>query len=80
MDLLISVPLVLVVVTAVVWTWWASRSGRDPVSSVDSFHRALDAMQPTRPESSRSTPDPSAATSDSDVATSEPDPALRDPA
>lgn len=45
MDLVI-VPLILVVLGVLAWTWWAARAGRDPVSSVDSFNRALSAMQP----------------------------------
>lgn len=48
MDLILL--LLLVVVVAVLgWTWWASRAGRDPISSVDRFNRALGAMQPTDP-------------------------------
>lgn len=31
---------------ALLWAWWAGRIGRDPVGSVDHFHRALAAMQP----------------------------------
>lgn len=42
--------LLILVATLVVatlgWTWWRDRGGRDPVSSIASFHRALDAMQP----------------------------------
>lgn len=35
-----------VVVGTFAWTWWRDRDGRDPVSSIASFHRALDAMRP----------------------------------
>lgn len=45
MDLVL-VPLVLVVLAVIGWTWWASRAGRDPITSVDRFNRALSAMQP----------------------------------
>lgn len=48
MDLVL-VPLLLVVLAVLVWTWWASRAGRDPISSVDRFHRALSAMEPSEP-------------------------------
>lgn len=48
MDLVL-IPLALVVLAVLGWTWWASRAGRDPISSVDRFHRALDAMQPSEP-------------------------------
>lgn len=40
------IPVMLAVAAALAWSWWSGRIGRDPVSSVDSFHRALDAMQP----------------------------------
>lgn len=40
------VPIILLVVAALIWTWWTSRQDRDPASSVDSFTRALTAMQP----------------------------------
>lgn len=42
----VFVPLIVVVLVVLAWTWWASRAGRDPVSSVDSFNRALTAMRP----------------------------------
>lgn len=42
----VFVPLIVVVIAALVWSWWTARSERDPASSVDSFHRALTAMQP----------------------------------
>lgn len=44
----VLVPVILVVVAGLLWTWWSTRTERDPVSSVDSFHRALEAMQPER--------------------------------
>lgn len=40
------IPVMLAVAAALAWSWWSGRIGRDPASSVDSFHRALDAMQP----------------------------------
>lgn len=46
------VPLILLVVVALVWSWWTARSDRDPASSVGHFNRALSAMQP----GDRSTP------------------------
>lgn len=36
----------IVLLALLVWTWWAGRTDRDPVGSVDSFHRALAAMRP----------------------------------
>jgi hypothetical protein len=42
----VFVPLIVVVIAALAWSWWTARSERDPASSVDSFHRALTAMQP----------------------------------
>lgn len=45
MDL-VFLPLIAVVVVALVWMWWTARGDRDPVSSVDSFNRALTAMRP----------------------------------
>lgn len=66
------VPIILLVVAALLWTWWTSRQDRDPASSVDSFNRALTAMQPgSAPAKSRrratqdrdtTAPDPTAAT------------------
>ena len=47
MQQFVFVPLIVIVVGALVWTWWAGRSARDPISSVDSFNRALTAMQPS---------------------------------
>lgn len=41
------IPLMLAVSALLAWSWWSGRIGRDPVSSIDSFHRALDAMQPS---------------------------------
>ncbi|MBW3620761.1 MAG: hypothetical protein KY461_10990 [Actinobacteria bacterium] len=41
------IPLILLVVAALVWSWWTARSDRDPTSSVGSFNRALSAMQPS---------------------------------
>lgn len=48
MDLVL-VLLLLVVLAVLAWTWWAARAGRDPISSVDRFNRALGAMQPSDP-------------------------------
>lgn len=39
-------PLILLVAIGLGWSWWSSRSDRDPAASVHSFHKALDAMQP----------------------------------
>lgn len=47
------VPLILLVVAALVWTWWTARADRDPASSVDHFNRALSAMQPRDRSSGR---------------------------
>lgn len=44
--LYVIIPLTLVVVGTLLWAWWEDRLGRDPVSSIDSFHRALSAMEP----------------------------------
>lgn len=41
------IPVMLGVSAVLAWSWWSGRIGRDPVSSIDSFHRALDAMQPS---------------------------------
>jgi hypothetical protein len=40
------VPLIVLVVAALAWSWWTARSDRDPASSVDNFNRALTAMRP----------------------------------
>ncbi len=40
------VPLMLVVAAALAWSWWLGHEARDPISSIHSFHRALEAMQP----------------------------------
>lgn len=42
----VLVPVMLVVAVALAWSWWLGHEARDPVSSVHSFHRALEAMQP----------------------------------
>lgn len=42
----VILPLIVMVVLALVWSWWTARAGRDPASSVNSFNRALTAMQP----------------------------------
>lgn len=46
MELLVVLPLVVLAVAVIVRAWWSARSELDPYSSVDSFHRALTAMQP----------------------------------
>ncbi len=53
----VLVPLMLVVAAALAWTWWLGHEARDPVSSIHSFHRALEAMQPqsAQAEASHST-------------------------
>lgn len=53
MDELIFVPLIVLVVAVVAWLWVARRKRRDPVSSVDSFHRALHAMEPSQAPATR---------------------------
>lgn len=40
------VPVILIVALGLLWTWWEGRVDRDPASSVDHFHRALQAMGP----------------------------------
>lgn len=55
MELLVVIPLVAVAVAVIGWTWWSARTERDPSSSVDSFHRALSAMEPGA-DSARRTP------------------------
>jgi hypothetical protein len=42
----VLVSVMAVIVIALTWMWWSGRVGRDPQSTVASFHRALDAMQP----------------------------------
>ena len=42
----VVVPLMAAVAAALAWSWWSGRARRNPLSSIDSFHRALDAMQP----------------------------------
>jgi predicted negative regulator of RcsB-dependent stress response len=39
--------LIVAVVAVLAWTWWSARAERDPASSVDTFSRALHAMQPS---------------------------------
>lgn len=39
-------PLVVLVVAVIAWLLLSGRGERDPASSVDAFHRALNAMQP----------------------------------
>lgn len=46
------IPVMILVSFALAWMWWSGRLDRDPVSSVDGWHRALDAMQPTLNERS----------------------------
>lgn len=43
----VFVALILAVVAVLAWTWWSARAERDPASSVDTFTRALHAMQPS---------------------------------
>ena len=58
----VFLPIVLVAAAAIAWVWWSNtRPQRVPVTSVESFQRALDAMRPddpprlvTRPSGSRS--------------------------
>jgi hypothetical protein len=42
----VFVPLILVVISLLFWSWWSARTERDPAASVDSFNRALTAMEP----------------------------------
>jgi hypothetical protein len=42
----ILLPVIVIVVLTLLWSWWGGRSERDPASSVDHFHRALVAMRP----------------------------------
>lgn len=71
------VPVILLVIAALIWTWWTSRQERDPASSVDSFSRALTAMQPgSEPSEGRRRPTGSvsvdgAVPTDVDVAAAE---------
>lgn len=61
------VPLILLVVAALAWSWWTARSGRDPASSVDHFNRALSAMRPGQaapPERPAREPSPDADDTD----------------
>lgn len=48
----VFVPLIVLVAAGLFWTWWSSRTDRDPVSSVHSFNRALHAMQPGQRDTS----------------------------
>lgn len=43
----VFVALIVAVVAVLAWTWWSARAERDPASSVDTFSRALHAMQPS---------------------------------
>lgn len=43
---LVFLPLMVATVAALAWWWWAGRLARHPESSIASFHRALEAMQP----------------------------------
>jgi hypothetical protein len=47
------VTLLVVAVLILATTWWSGRAGRDPASSVATFHRALAAMQDAVPEPPR---------------------------
>lgn len=71
MDLVV-IPLILVVLVVLLWTWWAARAGRDPVSSVDSFNRALSAMQPRGSAAPAPTDEPAAGVPPTDTAASAP--------
>jgi hypothetical protein len=53
----VLVPLLVVVAVALARVWWSGRASRDPVASVDSFHRALEAMQPEGGEPGPGAPD-----------------------
>lgn len=43
---LVFLPLMVATIAALAWWWWAGRLARHPKSSIASFHRALEAMQP----------------------------------
>lgn len=63
------VPLILLVLAALVWSWWTARSDRDPASSVHHFNRALSAMQPgDGPSGDRRPPAPQRSASADDPA------------
>ena len=49
--------LIVAVVAVLAWTWWSARSERDPASSVDTFSRALSAMQPASSDDRRPGPE-----------------------
>ncbi|MBW3576141.1 MAG: hypothetical protein KY462_00065 [Actinobacteria bacterium] len=42
----VLIPIMVIVVCVLAWSWWSGRVARNPVTSVDNFHRALAAMQP----------------------------------
>ncbi len=42
----VFVSLILIVAAGLARSWWLARNDRDPITSVDSFNRALTAMQP----------------------------------
>lgn len=54
----VFVPLIVVVIAALAWSWWTARADRDPAASVHSFNRALSAMQPGGHEATPSAPQP----------------------
>ena len=46
----VFLPIVLVATAAIAWVWWSNtRPQRVPVTSVESFQRALAAMRPDDP-------------------------------
>ncbi|MDP8931050.1 MAG: hypothetical protein M3O70_21380 [Actinomycetota bacterium] len=45
-PLMLVVSAALFVAAALARAWWSGHGARDPVSSIHSFHRALEAMQP----------------------------------
>lgn len=65
----VFVALIVAVVAVLAWTWWSARAERDPVSSVDTFSRALHAMQPSAARDGADDPerDPHATERDPDA-------------
>jgi hypothetical protein len=48
----VLVTVMAVLLVLLLWMWWTDRLGRNPKTTVDSFHRALAAMQPDPPQGS----------------------------